>query len=343
MLHSITIGGSNADLPLYKSTSAGYTELGYSSGKHRQGDYLGLVKRYVRSIISDKATRNIFFFLLLNISFTGVEFLYGWWTRSLGLTADAVHMLFDSTAIIFSLVASVIAKWASNERYTYGYGRVETLTGFINALALLFASWNIIWEAFERFYDPQIIEESNQLLVVSVLGLLVNLVGIFAFDHGHAHGHSHDHGMFLHILSDTLGSVGVIISSLLIKFYGWQWTDPLCSLFIAILTIASLWPLLKSSGQTLLQRVPLELDHQLTDAYRKVKSLEGVVSFSQAHFWELTQGRPVGTIKILMRPDVTDEEKLRMQVLGIFGEMGVRDMVVQMEKTPPIGGTSFVH
>lgn len=153
-------------------------------------------------------------------------------------------MLFDSTAIILSLMASVITKWEANKFYSYGYGRVETLTGFINALALVFASGNIMWEAIERLISPTGDLGTENLLVVSVLGLLVNIVGIFAFDHGgahghaghshgddhghcHGHGHDHDHGhnplmegMLLHIISDALGSVGVIISSLLIEYFG---------------------------------------------------------------------------------------------------------------------------
>jgi solute carrier family 30 (zinc transporter), member 5/7 len=155
------------------------------------------IKRYIRTILQDPDTRNVFFFLLLNITFTIVEFLYGMWNNSLGLTADAVHMLFDSTAIIFSLIASVISKWDSSSLFTYGYGRVETLCGFINALALVFASGNIIWDALERFVNPEELKMDN-LLTVSVLGLLVNIVGIFAFDHGGSvgkknHDCGHDH------------------------------------------------------------------------------------------------------------------------------------------------------
>jgi zinc transporter 5/7 len=235
-----------------------------------------LVKRYINQILQNPDTRNVFFFLLLNLTFTVVEFLYGWWNNSLGLLSDAVHMLFDSTAIIFSLIASVIQKWDATVTFTYGYGRVETMTGFINALALVFASVSLMWESMERLFSPQELKLDN-LLLVSVLGLLVNIVGIFAFDHGgeigrknhdcghdhhshsghnhghshshhdhsshghshshhdhsshdhsHHHGHSHSHsgknpllhGMFLHILSDALGSVGVIISSLLIQYFG---------------------------------------------------------------------------------------------------------------------------
>ncbi len=76
--------------------------------------------RFLRSILLNPQTRKIFFFLLLNLTFTVVEALYGVWTNSLGLTSDAVHMLFDSSAIIFSLIASVVAKWKANDRFTYG-------------------------------------------------------------------------------------------------------------------------------------------------------------------------------------------------------------------------------
>ncbi|KAI8929559.1 cation efflux protein [Entophlyctis helioformis] len=321
--------------------------------------------RYVRSIVQNTETRKVFFFLLLNLSFTFVEFLYGWITHSLGLTADAVHMLFDSTAIICSLIASVITKRGATEAYTYGYGRVETMTGFVNALVLVFASVGIVWEAFERFYSPAI-QETEKLLVVSVLGLLVNLVGIFAFDHGgahghhghdHGHGHGHDHGhghghghdhhghdhhghshgpnplmqgMFLHILSDTLGSVGVILSSILIQMFGWYWTDPACSIFISVLTIYTTWPLLRDSGNTLLQRVPPSLEHNLPSAYQRIMSTPGVAGITQAHFWELNMGNVVGTIKVQAAPGA-DDQKIRLDIASLFRELDVRNLTVQVD------------
>ncbi|KAJ2996401.1 hypothetical protein HDV02_006550 [Globomyces sp. JEL0801] len=428
--------------------------------KHGKQGFKKLVMRYVRAIIQNPDTRNVFFFLLLNMIFTVVEFLYGWWNNSLGLIADAVHMLFDSTAIIFSLIASVIVKWDSNQYYTYGYGRVETLTGFINALALLFASGSIMWEAVERLYSPQTLNTEN-LMVVSILGLLWEFLrhdhsdghshhdlhpsdgcshdhshstsfnpyqvptyqehnhvhsqecnhnhqghqhshddhnhnhshdehnhqhnhASHDHDHNHSHhaaqpptytngvtdhshdypnshgfqtvdiqshkhagynneqqfpekngsnhiethttslskkhykhpdysqgyslsnpsyqpvvdnyaqgshqghsghshhdhsGHSHGqnplmHGMFLHILSDALGSVGVIVSTFLIQQFDWQWSDPLCSIFIGVLTIIGTWPLLKQSGEILLQRIPSHLDEKLGLIHSQVKTRE---------------------------------------------------------------------
>ncbi|EGF84490.1 hypothetical protein BATDEDRAFT_4771, partial [Batrachochytrium dendrobatidis JAM81] len=290
--------------------------------------------RYVRSILQNKDTRKVFFFLLLNLTFTLIEFLYGFITNSLGLTADAVHMLFDSTAIICSLIASVITKREATNHYTYGFGRVETMTGFVNALLLVFASFHIIWEAIERFYQPEI-KEAQSLLVVSILGFLVNLVGIFAFDHGGVLGshHGHDHGgcMFLHVLSDTLGSVGVIVSTLLILMFGWTWTDPLCSIFIAILTIFTTWPLLKSAGNTLLQRIPPHIDLLLSEAESRILSIPGVASTSPPHLWELNQGNIVSSIKVMARPGA-DEGKIRLEVAAVHKELfGVRNCTIQVD------------
>ncbi|TPX33956.1 hypothetical protein SeMB42_g07398 [Synchytrium endobioticum] len=349
---------NGATLPLYR---------GGKSDKH-QGQFflhnssspvstINAILRYTKTVIADPKTRNVFFFLCLNLSFTFVEAIYGIWTNSLGLTSDAVHMLFDSTALILSLAASVIVKWGPNDKFTYGYGRVETLTGFVNGVALCLAGIGIIWEAVERLLDPPEIK-TESLLVVSVLGFLVNLVGIFAFEHGHTHGHDHSHdhsnghthhghshsqhdhdhhqhhhhdnhshthhgyhdnshgrnplmqGMFLHVLADTLGSVGVITSSILIQLYGWKWADPVCSLFIAIMILMSVWPLLISSGLLLLQRVP------------------------HGYEYKLCSGKYIGTIKV-QASEQGSEQKIRMLVTQAMQEMGITSSVIQVDKPDP--------
>ncbi|KAJ3203749.1 hypothetical protein HDU67_009972 [Dinochytrium kinnereticum] len=226
-------------------------------------------------------------------------------------------MLFDSSALVLSLVASVIVKWEATEAFTYGYGRVETLTGFANALALVFASLGIIWEGLERLFDPPSIKMDN-LLTVSVLGFLVNI------------------GMFLHVLADTFGSIGVIVSSILINLYGWTWADPLASLLIAALTLLSIWPLLAESTSSLLQRIPPTLLGRTSEAYRRVQLVEGVVGFSQPHFWELCQGKNFGTIKIQVRSG-TGVDRVRVAVCGIFREYGITDLVVQIEQDVVVG------
>ncbi|KAL3210991.1 hypothetical protein MRX96_008498 [Rhipicephalus microplus] len=142
---------------------------------------------WFRLIFSDKASRNLFLFLILNLSFAFVELLYGVWTNSLGLISDSFHMFFDCTALLAGLAASVITKWRANERFSYGYVRAEVLAGFVNGLFLLFIAFFIFSEAVERAIEPPEVKH-ERLFIVSVLGFLVNLVGIFAFQHGHSHG-----------------------------------------------------------------------------------------------------------------------------------------------------------
>ena len=176
--------------------------------------------------------------------------------NSLGLVSDAGHMLFDSSALVIGLVASYMAEWPANDRYSLGYKRVEVLSGFVNGVFLVFVGLSVAVESVERFREPPEVGD-NQLMSTSVGGLLVNLIGLVFFHdvghaghdhgHGHGHGHSHDHGhghshgehshdhghvhtssppheqndnmhgVFLHVLADTLGSVGVIFSTFLIQ------------------------------------------------------------------------------------------------------------------------------
>ncbi|KAG7203954.1 hypothetical protein KM043_001821 [Ampulex compressa] len=333
-----------------------------------------------RLIFSDKNTRNLFFFLLLNLSFAFVELFYGIWTNSLGLISDSFHMFFDCTGLIFGLAASVITKWRANKRYSYGYGRAEVLGGFVNGLLLLFIALFIMFEAVERAIEPPEIKH-ERLFAVSVIGLIVNLLGIYAFQHGHGHGHSHGHshghgsghshsqsrshgnhshsnlnhshdhhdiemetsfggtnsqimkGVYLHILADTLGSVGVIISAVLMQMFGWMIADPICSMLIAVLIVLSVLSLLKDSWEILMQRQPTVLDNILPQCYNKVTQMAGVYSVQEPHFWTLSSGVYVGSLKLEVARTV-DQKYIIAQTQMIFQEADVRHLTVQLDFTP---------
>ncbi|CAI5467479.1 unnamed protein product, partial [Closterium sp. Yama58-4] len=109
--------------------------------------------------------------------------------------------------------------------------------------------------------------------------------------------------IFLHVLADTLGSVGVVISTLLIKYKGWMLTDPACSIFISALIISTVIPLLQNSAEIILQRVPRAAEHQISAALKKIESMAGVVAVRQWHFWSFTPKMLVGSIHVLISPD----------------------------------------
>lgn len=325
------------------------------------------IQSWIRLIFSDRNSRNLFLFLILNLSFAFVELFYGIWTNSLGLISDSFHMFFDCTGLLAGLAASVITKWRANDKYSYGYVRAETLAGFVNGLFLLFIAFFIMSESVERLLEPPEVKH-ERLFVVSVLGFLVNLVGIYAFQHGHSHGHGHGHdhghshnhvhnshgighhghshdseitgessqimkGVFLHILADTLGSVGVIVSSVLMQMFGWMIADPICSMFIAILIALSVLALIRDNIAVLMQRQPVALDSVLPQCYQKVLGLAGVYSVQEPHFWTLCSDVYVGALKLEVSKNV-DPKYVVSHTHMIFAAAGVRYLTVQLDYTP---------
>ncbi|KAI0463166.1 hypothetical protein LJB42_003186 [Komagataella kurtzmanii] len=229
--------------------------------------------------------------------------------------------------------------------YPFGLARIETLAGFTNASLLLGIVFGIFSEGIHRIFHPVDLQKTNELLIVSFLGLVVNLVGIYSFDHGHSPGHSHGHshsqdhshshendnthahdhshskceddhnehktpdhpqhtvtdndnmrGIFLHILADTLGSVGVVISTLLIKWLNIQILDPIMSLTIASLIFVSSLPLLKSSSKNLLLSVTGNHDQAIKDFLSALSSIHAVKSYSTPRFWPLNGNGPKDTL-----------------------------------------------
>ena len=126
-----------------------------------------------------------------------VEVIYGLLSNSLGLLTDGAHMLLDCTAVVIGLYSSYLSEFKSNNNYNYGYLRSEILGTFINSVFLFFIAVYIVFESIERFIEPKDIDSEN-LILVSFLGLVVNIIGlVFAHDHGE-HEHEHEHGPHEH-------------------------------------------------------------------------------------------------------------------------------------------------
>ncbi|KAI4816410.1 hypothetical protein KUCAC02_008737 [Chaenocephalus aceratus] len=313
------------------------------------------IKDSLKQILEEYDSRQIFYFLCLNLAFTFVELFYGVWTNSLGLISDGFHMLFDCSALVLGLFAALMTRWKATRIFSYGFGRVEILSGFINGLFLMVIAFFVFVESVSRVLDPPNIN-TDMLTPVSVGGLLVNLVGICAFSHAHSHGgkscssheekrHGNSHGsggggggmnanmrgVYLHVLADTLGSVGVIISTILIRQFGWLIADPICSLFIAVLIFLSVIPLLKDACEVLLLRIPQENEKELTSALEKIEKIEGVLSYRDAHFWRHSANMVAGTIHLQIMADVV-EQRIVQQVTAILKDAGVNNLSVQVEK-----------
>lgn len=140
---------------------------------------------FLKVIKQDKNSRKILIMLVINFSFTFIEFIYGVLGNSLSLVSDSAHMLFDSSALAVGLYASFMSKLKPDAFYTFGYARFQVLSGFINAVFLMFVAFSIFNEALERMIEPPIVN-ARQIIFVSVIGFAINIVGL-CFFHEHAH------------------------------------------------------------------------------------------------------------------------------------------------------------
>lgn len=415
------------------SVFSNYPELGFETSD----TITTLITKPMRHILSERKSRKIALFLMINTGYMFVEFTVGFMSNSLGLISDACHMLFDCAALAIGLYASYISRLPANGQFNYGRGRFEVLSGYVNAVFLVLVGALIVVESFERILDPQEISTSS-LMTVSIGGLLVNVIGLIFFheEHHHAHGgacshshehhhdhkvhddhqshshnqhdhkahddhehhhshddvahnhahggacsHSHEHhhdhkahddhkrchshddvahnehdhkshsdhhnghkvekkkhkhidhnmeGIFLHVLADTLGSVGVVISTLLIKYKGWLIADPACSIFISVLIVSSVIPLLRNSAEILLQRVPRAHEHDLREAVNDIMKIQGLRGIQNLHVWSFTNTDIVGTVHLRVSTD-TDKASAKDEVSRLLQDAGIKDLTLQVE------------
>lgn len=306
---------------------------------------LAQLRAIIAEILRVPDSRRIFQFLCLNLAFMGVQLVWGVWTNSLGLISDAIHMFFDCAAIFMGLCASVMAAWPNDDRFPFGYARVETLSGFANGLFLILISIFIVFESIQRIIKPPVMGDIVQLLIVSTLGLAVNLFGMFAMghhhhhghscghghdhahDHAHAHGHDHGHhshnmvGLYLHILADTLGSVGVIASTVLIHFFHWTGFDPIASLLIAVLIIASVVPLVVESGRILCLDIGDTGEQAFAHALAHVLEIDGVQGYSYPRIWSLDGTKFVGSIHVHVDADTLGPDAGALDPEAVIAEV----------------------
>ncbi|MBX6316127.1 MAG: cation transporter [Isosphaeraceae bacterium] len=222
----------------------------------------------------------------LTATYLVAEGVAGWWTNSLALLADAGHMLADVAGLGLALLAIHFAGRPATPERTYGYYRVEILAALINAVVLLGISGLILYEAYERFRNPPPVA-SGPMLVVAVIGLGVNIAGMLLL-HAGAGESLNIKGAYFEVLSDALGSLGVIVAAVVIWATRWYYADPLISAAIGLFILPRTWGLLSEAVHVLLEGTPAGLD--LAAVRAVISGIDGVVDVHDLHAWSLTTG-----------------------------------------------------
>lgn len=238
--------------------------------------------------------------LVLVLALTGtymvVEIIGGLLTGSLALLADAAHMASDNLAIALALFAFWLSAKPSTPNRSFGYKRVEILAALANGIAIVLVSFWIFFEAAGRFADPPEIL-GGWMMAVAATGLFVNVAGAVILARS-AGGNLNMQGAFRHVLADLLGSVGVILAAGIIIVTGWTYADPIISIGVGVLVLASSWKLLKEPMNILLEATPSDID--AAELGRRMASSPGVAEVHDLHIWTITSEFPALSAHVLV-------------------------------------------
>lgn len=256
-----------------------------------------------------------------------VEAVGGWFTNSLALVADAGHMLTDVAAMALTLGSFWFASRPATAKKTFGFYRLEILAAFINGIALVLLSLWVIYEAYERWQSPPIVNGS-ELALIAAGGLIINIIAAYLL---HA-DHKHDlnmRGAFLHVVGDLLGSAAAITAGILILTFGWYWADAVCSIVISLIIIYGAWRLVSESVNVLLEGTPRNID--LAAVESTILETKGVAGVHDLHVWTISSGIDALSAHISHDGSILHSELLADVRGRLHEKFGIDHLTIQME------------
>jgi cobalt-zinc-cadmium efflux system protein len=224
--------------------------------------------------------------LVLLAGYMVAEAVGGWVSGSLALLADAAHMLSDVGALGLALFAIWVGERPASGQRTFGFYRGEILAALANGAALGAIAILIFVQAVQRLRAPVEVE-GGLMTAVAAGGLLVNLTALYLLHKDHDHS-LNARAAWLHVIGDTLGSVGALASALLIRAYGWTWSDPLASIAIALLVVVSSWRLVRETVAVLMESAPGHID--VDELRASMLAVPGAREIRDLHVWTITSG-----------------------------------------------------
>ena len=282
--------------------------------------------------LREAGRRRLYISLGLIGSYMVVEIIGGLISGSLALLADAAHMFTDAAAIGLALFAMWISSRPASVERTFGYHRTEILAALVNALSLwLIAGW-IFLEAYHRLSDPPEVLGMH-MLIVGAIGLAINVAVVFIL-HSSAEHSLNVEAAFWHVVADLLGSIGVVISGLLVWFLDWNLADPIISVLIGLLILASSWSLVQKVFQVLVEGTPRRLD--MYQVCHTLEEVPGVTLIHDVHCWTITSGYEALTAHVLLDPSLPKDQvepALRRLRQIASQEFGISHITLQVEQS----------
>jgi cobalt-zinc-cadmium efflux system protein len=229
--------------------------------------------------------KNLLFSIVLNSVITVAQIIGGILSGSLALISDALHNFSDVLSLVFSYIANKLSKKKASLNQTFGYKRAEILTAFINAITLIIVALYLVFEATIRFFHPEVIK-SSLVIWMSILGILINGFSALMLKKDADHNLNMK-SAYIHLFSDMMASVAVLIGGILMKYYQVYWIDSLLTFAIAIYLIFIGLDLLRDSTKILMLFTPSHIN--INDIVNEVHKISGITKLHHIHVWHLNE------------------------------------------------------
>lgn len=266
----------------------------------------------------------------LNFLFVVIEVIVGLFVHSLSLLSDAGHNLADVGALALSLLAFRLLKVKSNEQYTYGYRKTSILVALFNATVLLVSIGAILYEAIHRFLNPEPLSGIT-ISIVAGIGIVINVVTALMF----LRDKDKDMNIksaYLHLMSDAIVSLGLVIGGIIIYYTHWFWIDSILSVVIAVVILLSTWGLLKNSLRLSLDGVPesIHIDELKAIALK----IAGVKDFHHIHVWAISTTENALTAHLVLHQSISieQEQKIKHELKHELGHNSIHHITLETER-----------
>lgn len=282
--------------------------------------------------------------IILNLAYVIIQVSIGLNINSLALLSDAGHNFLDVAGLALAMVAFKLSKSKSTDKYTYGFKKSSILISLLNAVILLVSIGAIGYEAIFRFGNPQPLP-GKIIAIIAAIGIAINGISAFMFFRDREKD-INVKAAFLHLAADALVSLGLVVGGIVIFFTHWYWIDPLLSIIICLVIIASTWSLLKDSLRLSLDGVPNNVEVQTIK--EKILKNSGVKDFHHLHVWAISTTQNGLTGHIVVANELTNEQvsKLKHAIKHQLEHLNIQHATLETETeicAEQVCGEGHVH
>ncbi|CAN1309557.1 Metal tolerance protein A2 [Linum perenne] len=265
------------------------------------------------------------------VLFMAVEVVGGIKANSLAILTDAAHLLSDVAAFAISLFSLWAASWEANPRQSYGFFRIEILGALVSMQIIWLLTGIIVYEAIVRLIYNTGEVDGFLMFLVAAFGLVVNVIMAFLLGHDKKKKNINVEGAYLHVLGDSIQSVGVMIGGGIIWYKPeWKIVDLICTLFFSVIVMGTTIKMLRNVLEVLMESTPREID--ATKLEKGILEMEEVVAIHELHIWAITVGKVLLACHVKVRPEANADLVLDSVVNYIRREYNISHVTIQIER-----------